>query len=157
MGESLRLLLNNSSFSNVQYYVDVTFQKCAREMSTTWSIPMFCVFSNLTVSYKNSRKVISTVHRRNLSIWTFRSLERARPLLKQHAFSRDLQVRNYGMIIARVLRGALKIRYLVLGGAVSGGVTLNKVTFNKFMIHKSGIAFYICDATFLSESMLHFF
>jgi optic atrophy protein 1 len=30
------------------------------------------------------------------------------------------------MIVARILRGALKIRYLVLGGAVGGGVTLQK-------------------------------
>lgn len=35
-------------------------------------------------------------------------------------------VRNYGMIIARVVRGALKLRYLVLGGAITGGVTFNK-------------------------------
>lgn len=31
------------------------------------------------------------------------------------------------MLIGRVLRGALKIRYLVLGGAVGGTVTFNKV------------------------------
>ena len=37
------------------------------------------------------------------------------------------QVRQIGMI-ARVVRGALKIRYLVLGGAVGGGVTLQKVS-----------------------------
>lgn len=35
--------------------------------------------------------------------------------------------RNYGMLVARVLRGALKLRYLLLGGAVGGTVTLNKV------------------------------
>lgn len=35
-------------------------------------------------------------------------------------------VRGYGMIIARVLRGALKLRYLLLGGAIGGGMTLNK-------------------------------
>lgn len=31
------------------------------------------------------------------------------------------------MLVGRVLRGVLKIRYLVLGGAVGGSVTLNKV------------------------------
>jgi len=36
--------------------------------------------------------------------------------------------RSYGMIVARVLRGALKLRYLVLGGAVGGGMTLNTVS-----------------------------
>lgn len=35
-------------------------------------------------------------------------------------------VRGYGMIIVRVLRGAMKLRYLVLGGAIGGGMTLNK-------------------------------
>uniref|UniRef100_A0A8D8XX81 Dynamin-like GTPase OPA1, mitochondrial n=2 Tax=Cacopsylla melanoneura TaxID=428564 RepID=A0A8D8XX81_9HEMI len=34
--------------------------------------------------------------------------------------------RGYGMIIAKVLKGVLKVRYLVLGGALGGGVTLNK-------------------------------
>lgn len=35
--------------------------------------------------------------------------------------------RNYGMLVGRVIRGALKLRYLLLGGAVGGTVTLNKV------------------------------
>lgn len=35
--------------------------------------------------------------------------------------------RSYAMLIGRVLRGALKLRYLVLGGAVGGTVTMNKV------------------------------
>lgn len=35
--------------------------------------------------------------------------------------------RGYGMFVVRILRGALKLRYLVLGGAISGGVTLGKV------------------------------
>ncbi|KAL6430886.1 hypothetical protein ACFW04_006997 [Cataglyphis niger] len=34
--------------------------------------------------------------------------------------------RGYAMVVARILRGALKIRYLLLGGAVGGGVTLQK-------------------------------
>ncbi|XP_011633959.1 dynamin-like 120 kDa protein, mitochondrial isoform X6 [Pogonomyrmex barbatus] len=34
--------------------------------------------------------------------------------------------RGYVMIVTRILRGALKIRYLLLGGAVGGGVTLQK-------------------------------
>ncbi|XP_065093906.1 dynamin-like 120 kDa protein, mitochondrial isoform X4 [Ochlerotatus camptorhynchus] len=34
--------------------------------------------------------------------------------------------RGYGMLVGRVLRGVLKLRYLVLGGAIGGGVTMNK-------------------------------
>lgn len=34
--------------------------------------------------------------------------------------------RGYAMVIARVLRGVLKIRYILLGGALGGGVTLQK-------------------------------
>ncbi|XP_043523418.1 dynamin-like 120 kDa protein, mitochondrial isoform X3 [Frieseomelitta varia] len=34
--------------------------------------------------------------------------------------------RGYAMFIGRVLRGALKVRYLLLGGAVGSGVTLQK-------------------------------
>lgn len=35
--------------------------------------------------------------------------------------------RGMGMFIVRILRGALKIRYLVLGGAIGGGLSLQKV------------------------------
>lgn len=35
--------------------------------------------------------------------------------------------RSYAMLVGRILRGALKIRYLVLGGAVGGTVTMNRV------------------------------
>lgn len=35
--------------------------------------------------------------------------------------------RSYGMLAVRMLRGALKLRYLLLGGAVTGGVSLNNV------------------------------
>ncbi|KMQ99191.1 dynamin-like mitochondrial protein [Lasius niger] len=34
--------------------------------------------------------------------------------------------RGYAMMVTRILRGALKIRYILLGGAVGGGVTLQK-------------------------------
>lgn len=56
------------------------------------------------------------------SAWSGRSLLLRRPIDTSH-----LQHRHYGMLIARAVRGVLKIRYLVLGGAVGGGMTLNKV------------------------------
>lgn len=48
---------------------------------------------------------------------------------------RDVGRRNYGMIVARVFRGALKLRYLLLGGAVTGSVTLNRVSFFSLILH----------------------
>ena len=36
--------------------------------------------------------------------------------------------RGYAMIITRIIRGALKLRYIILGGAIGGGVTLQKVS-----------------------------
>lgn len=35
--------------------------------------------------------------------------------------------RGYAMIVGRILRGALKVRYLLLGGTVGGGYALQKV------------------------------
>jgi len=32
------------------------------------------------------------------------------------------------MFVVRILKGALKLRYLVLGGAIGGGVSLSKVS-----------------------------
>ncbi|XP_067629821.1 dynamin-like GTPase OPA1, mitochondrial isoform X4 [Eurosta solidaginis] len=34
--------------------------------------------------------------------------------------------RNIGMLVVRIFRGALKLRYIVLGGAIGGGVSLSK-------------------------------
>ena len=53
--------------------------------------------------------------------------------LRQELFLKPTQSnivgsRGYGMLVARVLRGALKLRYILLGGAVGGTVTMNKVT-----------------------------
>ncbi|XP_045507894.1 dynamin-like 120 kDa protein, mitochondrial isoform X2 [Colias croceus] len=55
------------------------------------------------------------------SIWTGRSV-----LLHKPLDSYQIPRRKYGMLIARAVRGVLKIRYLLLGGAVGGGMTLNK-------------------------------
>lgn len=48
-------------------------------------------------------------------------------LLRKPVDTSHVQRRKYGMLVARAVRGVLKIRYLVLGGAVGGGMTLNKV------------------------------
>lgn len=56
------------------------------------------------------------------SIWTGRSVLLRKPIDTSH-----VQRRTYGVLIARAVRGVLKIRYLLLGGAVGGGMTLNKV------------------------------
>ncbi|XP_026317929.1 dynamin-like 120 kDa protein, mitochondrial isoform X2 [Hyposmocoma kahamanoa] len=55
------------------------------------------------------------------SMWSERSILLRKPIDTSH-----VQKRRYGMLVARALRGVLKIRYLVLGGAVGGGMTLNK-------------------------------
>ncbi|CAH2235213.1 jg10465 [Pararge aegeria aegeria] len=55
------------------------------------------------------------------SIYTGRSLFLHKPIAPSH-----IPRRKYGMLVARAVRGMLKIRYLILGGAVGGGMTLNK-------------------------------
>ncbi|XP_055916150.1 dynamin-like 120 kDa protein, mitochondrial isoform X2 [Eupeodes corollae] len=60
--------------------------------------------------------------------------QKRRPLLNvyghrfgpTHSPPRLTNSRGYGMLVVRILRGALKLRYIVLGGAISGGVTLSK-------------------------------
>ena len=50
-----------------------------------------------------------------------------RPLLvRQNAVNMDVQMRQIGILV-RVIRGVLKLRYLVIGSAVGGSVALNKV------------------------------
>ncbi|XP_059224978.1 dynamin-like 120 kDa protein, mitochondrial isoform X4 [Stomoxys calcitrans] len=53
--------------------------------------------------------------------------------------------RGYGMVVVRILRGALKLRYLLLGGAIGGGMTLNK----KYEDWKDGLP----DLKWLEEAL----
>nr|CAD7392786.1 unnamed protein product [Timema cristinae] len=68
------------------------------------------------------------VYSRQLGHSAFQTLTKPR-LFLQGVYSHSpvfVPSRGVAMIVARVLRGVLKIRYLVLGGAVGGGVTLQK-------------------------------
>lgn len=57
----------------------------------------------------------------------FSSLQATRgALLKLPGPSYAAPTRGIGMLVARVLRGALKIRYLILGGSIAGGSALAK-------------------------------
>lgn len=53
---------------------------------------------------------------------------RSQPLLLSSPRLIAVPSRGAAMFIGQLLRGVLKIRYLLLGGAVGGGVTLNKVS-----------------------------
>ncbi|XP_046420696.1 dynamin-like GTPase OPA1, mitochondrial isoform X1 [Neodiprion pinetum] len=74
---------------------------------------------------KSSRHPISTISSRSLMFGKIARISRpllAAPQPRYLIYSN----RGYAMIITKVLRGALKLRYLVLGGAVGGGITLQK-------------------------------
>ncbi|CAL7942119.1 unnamed protein product [Xylocopa violacea] len=74
---------------------------------------------------KTSRYPITVFSARNLTSSKMSKIYR--PLLASpHIRYFGNPNRAYAMFIGRVLRGALKIRYLLLGGAVGGGVTLQK-------------------------------
>ncbi|XP_057653010.1 dynamin-like 120 kDa protein, mitochondrial isoform X1 [Diorhabda carinulata] len=76
-------------------------------------------FGNYLLKYGSQRR-----YQREIStMWCGRALDRSKPLLKQQFL---YQKREYGMMIVRALRGVLKIRYLLLGGAVAGGGALQK-------------------------------
>ncbi|XP_023245178.1 dynamin-like 120 kDa protein, mitochondrial isoform X2 [Copidosoma floridanum] len=73
---------------------------------------------------KSSRYPLSIISTRNL---TYGKFKYCKPLLAspQTRILVNSQRRQI-MIVAKILRGALKIRYLLLGGAVGGSVTLQK-------------------------------
>ncbi|XP_054272959.1 dynamin-like 120 kDa protein, mitochondrial isoform X2 [Macrosteles quadrilineatus] len=58
------------------------------------------------------------------SYWTQRPNYHPKLLLSKTQYGQPS--RGYAMLVARVIKGALKIRYLVLGSAVGGGYTLQK-------------------------------
>ncbi|XP_069168690.1 dynamin-like GTPase OPA1, mitochondrial isoform X3 [Procambarus clarkii] len=75
---------------------------------------------------EQARTVIVPVLRQYSSL---RHLQR--DLLKYPGPNYGIPSRGIGMIVARVLRGALKIRYLLLGGSLAGGSALAK-TYEKW-------------------------
>lgn len=61
-------------------------------------------------------------------------LSRHSPLNRSTPFQNPAiyQTRNVGFLVGRILRGVLKIRYLLIGGAVGGGLSLQKVSNKKY-------------------------
>jgi optic atrophy protein 1 len=91
------------------------------------------IFSSKTNYYKNAlRPLIINVPRVNYSMLTYKTNGRFHAgnrhrLLDNHIIKSPHNPRNFGMLVGRIIRGALKIRYVLLGGAVGGTVTLNRV------------------------------
>ena len=54
-----------------------------------------------------------------------------------------MPARGIGMVVARVLRGALKLRYLLLGGTIAGGSALAKASMGDSMVLFI-LLFYVC-------------
>ncbi|XP_012270913.1 dynamin-like 120 kDa protein, mitochondrial isoform X2 [Orussus abietinus] len=74
---------------------------------------------------KNSRHPVSVINSRNVMSGRIGIV--CRPLLASpHTRCFINPNRGYAMVIGRVLRSVLKIRYILLGGALGGGVTLQK-------------------------------
>jgi optic atrophy protein 1 len=71
---------------------------------------------------------INFSHLSNNGAYQHRANVRRKPLLQQTPpFQQSFgQSRGVGMLVARAIRGLLKLRYLALGGAIGGGMTLNK-------------------------------
>jgi hypothetical protein len=69
------------------------------------------------------------------------------------AFRHTVPSRGYAMVVARILRGALKIRYLILGGALGGGMTLQKVIYIYSILQP---LFKICSSHGIEDSCCSF-
>ncbi|XP_052129749.1 dynamin-like 120 kDa protein, mitochondrial isoform X3 [Frankliniella occidentalis] len=70
---------------------------------------------------KDMRYFSQVCAQRNLGRNSHASLLRVKPISLVSVPSRGV-----GMLIARAIRGVLKLRYIVLGGAISGGMSLSK-------------------------------
>ncbi|XP_055532232.1 dynamin-like 120 kDa protein, mitochondrial isoform X1 [Wyeomyia smithii] len=94
---------------------------------------------SIDLRFRYKRPAVYAVSRVNFSGFTFggdgSGSNRQNFHRRQHEFLRRPRFggyqyyqssRGYGMLVGRVLRGVLKLRYLILGGAIGGGVTLNK-------------------------------
>ncbi|KAJ9575639.1 hypothetical protein L9F63_007500, partial [Diploptera punctata] len=79
--------------------------------------------NSLVVPFKHG----IVISHREICHSALRNLLKPRPILVSVSPNQQIvSTRGYAMIVARILRGALKIRYLILGGAVGGGITLQK-------------------------------
>lgn len=110
----------------------------------------FSAFSSFSVGlgrinfiYRSLRPVIINSTKLNYSVlsgknqWNHYGNLRYKQRLLENQLQRfqfPQNTRSYGMLVGRILRGALKIRYLLLGGAVGGTVTLNKVQFCEIVL-----------------------
>ncbi|CAO1305992.1 unnamed protein product [Diamesa tonsa] len=91
--------------------------------------------SRISFIYRAIKPVVINATKINYSVLTGRNQwqqQCGNLRYKQNLFQENIEPiginasRNYGMLVGRILRGALKLRYLALGGAVGGTMTMNK-------------------------------
>lgn len=91
------------------YFSVNSWQKFPRQ-----SAPVLAVFKLKYGSFKHN-------------YWTNRPNYHPKLLLTKPQYGQSS--RGYAMFVARLIKGALKVRYLLLGGALGGGYSLQKVSF----------------------------
>lgn len=99
--------------------------------------------SPLIVRLYPKQQITNSNKRYYCGLWSGRALDRSRPLLNQHWQHHHQRRRQYGMLVLRALRGVLKIRYLLIGGAVAGGGALQKVPLNWINTNKLRLLSFI--------------